>query len=393
MNYDFNMLSNMSIEEVDQRMSELDIEVRDMKSKDDVEDAIEYRDELNRRKEELKDIAERERDAKAITNGTASGSRVIERSKSYGVKHMTSETNNPINEEMRSFQKFLTVGARNMSEMEMRALNLSGAASALPTDIYNKLITGGDYSDLLSRATVINQENAGKLYIPIASNTAATWRTENAAGAEATPTLTNLELGGYELMRLMQMSAASASMTTSEFERLMLELLAAEVVETLEDAFISGDGSGKPTGLDSLSWTTDTNQILTANASTAITAADIAEAASLLPQKYARNSIVIVNADMLYNMSQFVGTSEYAYSMADGATSFLGKPIVVSEHMADDTVYIVDPKQLYVRFAMPIQVEPDKSAGFTSASIYLRALTVVDAAWNPAACVRVGLGA
>ena len=78
--------------------------------------------------------------------------------------------------------------------------------------------------------------------------------------------------------------------------------------------------------------------------------------------------------------------------MADGATQFLGKEIVVSEHMADDTVYIADPKELYVRFAQPLMIEADKSAGFTSASIYLRALAVVDAAWNPAAVVAVGLG-
>ena len=46
-----------------------------------------------------------------------------------------------------------------------------------------------------------------------------------------------------------------------------------------------------------------------------------------------------------------------------------------------------------MRFAQPITVEADRSSGFRSASIDLRALTVVDGVWNPKAVIRVGLGA
>ena len=299
--------------------------------------------------------------------------------------------------ELRSIQKFLTTGMSSLTDTEQRALNISGSAAVLPVEVQNHLITSNKYSDLLHRATVFNQGGAGKLNIPIASNTAASWKVENTDkiggdSIEASPTLTKIELGGYELMRLMQMSAAASSMTVGGFESLMLELLGSEVIETLEKSFISGSGTNQPKGLDSLTWTSGTNQILTASAATEIVAADIAKALSLLPQKYARNAIILMNSDMLYKVSQFKGTQEYAYNMADGATTFLGKEIVVSEHMADDTVYIADPKELYVRFAQPLLIEADKSAGFTSASIYLRALAVVDAAWNPAAVVAVGLG-
>ena len=67
----------------------------------------------------------------------------------------------------------------------------------------------------------------------------------------------------------------------------------------------------------------------------------------------------------------------------------LGREVVISEHMPANTIYIVDPRELYVRFAMPIQIEADRSSGFTSASINLRALCVVDAAWNAAAAVKI----
>lgn len=315
-----------------------------------------------------------------------------------GVEKRSDKPMDNINEqqdiEIRAFQKYVTGQYAMMDDVEKRALAVAGAAAVMPIKVQNTLITSEKYSDLLHRATVINEGGAAKVYIPVASNTAASWKTENDdTGLEASPTLTKLELGGFELMRLMQVSAAASSMSIGNFQDLMLELLASEVIETLEKSFISGVGTTMPKGLDELTWTPDTNQILTASDVTPIAASDIAEAISLLPQKYARNAIILMNSDMAYKVSQFLGTAEYAYSMADGATKFLGKPIVISEHMADDTVYIVDPKQLYVRFADPIQVEIDRSAGFTSASIYLRALTVVDAVWNPAACVAVGLGA
>jgi len=304
------------------------------------------------------------------------------------------------NNEIRSLQKFiLDGGTRNMSDTEIRALNLTGSAAILPVEIFDKMITGTKYSDLLTRATVMQQPNVGTLKIPVASATDAVWKIENSTvdGSsttyEATPTLTALDLKAYELYRWSRVSAATLANGVGTFSDVLAELLAAEVVEALEYAFVNGSGSDEPKGLASLTWTPDTNQILTASAATPIGPDDIAEALSLLPQKYARNAVVICNADMLYQIGKFKGTSEYAFSLADGATRFLGKPIIVSEHVADDTIYIVDPTQLYVNFTQPIQVEADRSSGFTAASIDLRALAVVGAVWNPAACVAVGLGA
>ncbi|HHZ00016.1 MAG TPA: phage major capsid protein, partial [Tissierellia bacterium] len=236
-------------------------------------------------------------------------------------------------------------------------------------------------------------------YIPIASNSAASWKIENSDvdgdnnSYEKSPTLTKIELGGYELYRWMRISAATMALSTSEFERHMMDLISAEVIETLEKSFIDGTGTGQPKGLDNLTWVTGTNQILTNDASTPIAASDIAAGLALLPQKYARGAIILVNSDTLYNtISLLQGTAEYAFDLSNGAQRFMGKEIIVSEHMADDTIYIVNPRELYVRFAAPLAVESNRSSGFTQASIDLRALTVVDAAWNPKACVKVGLG-
>lgn len=296
--------------------------------------------------------------------------------------------------EARSLQRFLSVGANGMTEEEKRGLNIAGAAAVLPTTIYNELITNEKYSDLLQRAKVFNERGAGKLNIPIASNTAAAWHTELAAGAEASPALSKIELGGFELMRLMSMSAAAESMTTAGFLDTLLQLLGAEVVETLEYSFINGSGENQPKGLVNLAWN-EANTVRGSLDNGAISFKDIASAISKLPQKYARNCILLMNADTAYNTIAAAEDSvgKPIFNMSEATQIVLGREVVISEHMPANTIFVIDPRELYVRFSMPVQVEADRSSGFTSATTHLRALCVVDAAWNAAACVKIAAGA
>lgn len=313
------------------------------------------------------------------------------------IKKFNTETrkeDNMINLEIRAFQKFIAEGTtKNFTVEERAGLVTSGAGAVMPVEIFNQMITQNKYSDLLSRSTVMNISGAGTVKVPIASSTQATWKTELQPVDPAKPDLTSLDLGGKELMRAIQYSAAVEHMSADQFTAWMADLCASEVVETLESAFITAtEGTDAPhNGLQNLTWTPNTNEV---EVSGGISAADVAKGLSLLPQKYARNAILLMNANTAYNtVGLFKGTSEYAYSLADGAARFMGKEIHISEYCVDNEIYIIDPAQLYVRFAMQPVVEVDKSVGFLSASNTMRCLTVVDFAWNPAAAVRVGVSA
>jgi len=382
------------LEEIDERRDKLPTTKEQLHNLSEVEIRANIREvELIQNAQKLiKQYEEtRTKTLESIANGTANVTLIEEAP--TDTRYQRTDKKMTENTEIRAFQKFITEGTRSLTEIEARSLNTTGAAAVIPTEIYQKLITSEKYSDLLRMATVFNAQHAGKMQIPVASDTAATWRTELAAGAEAEPTLTKLDLGvGFELMRLTQISAAAAASSAQEFTSLMLELLGSETIGTLEAAFVSGGGVTEPKGLDNLTWNAG-NQVLTASAITPITAKDIADAMGKMSQKYLRNSVIICNVGMQFKIAQFLGTSEYIFNAADGASRFMGRPILVNENVADDTVYIVDPSQLYVRFSQPLTIEADRSAGFTSASIYLRSLCVVDAVWNPKAAVRVGLGA
>lgn len=356
--------------------------------KENIQKAQELRERFTQLENELREISEgRAADAQKVLAGAG---KIIRKFKADTAR----KDCNMENIEIRAFQKFIAEGSmKNLTVEERAGLTTSGAGAVMPVEIYNRMITNGKYSDLLSRATVMNMSGAGTVKIPIASNNTATWKEELTAITAASPTLTSIDLGGKELMRAIQYSAAVEHMSADQFITWMADLCASEVVETLENAFVTSntDSDAPHNGLQGLTWTPDTNAV---EVTTAITAADVAKGLSLLPQKYARNAILLMNANTAYNtVGLFKGTSEYAYSLADGAARFMSKEINISEYCADNEIFVIDPAQLYVRFAMQPVVEVDKSVGFLSAANTMRCLTVVDFAWNTAATVRVGVAA
>lgn len=374
--------SEMNLEELKEHRSQL---LAKLESKENLtnQDLDTIESEHKQTELRIKDILDQAEDIRKLEERIANDD-TLEVMNSIEFTQIRKETN-PMNQELRSLQKFIT--QERMTEQETRALNFQGSAAVVPTTIENTLITSDKYSDLLHRASIFTDGNAGLLRVPVASSTGATWKTELEEVDEASPALTYIELNGYELMRLMTVSERAVGMSTGGFEDLMLRLLSSEMIESLEESFIKGTGVGQPTGLRSLTFDT-TNSV---SATDEILASDLAKGISLLPQKYARNAIILANNETLYSISQFKGTNEYAFNLVEGTDQFLKKEIVPNEHLSENEIYIVDPKQLYVRFASPIQVEPNKSSGFRSASIDLRGLAVVDAKWNPKAVVKVSV--
>jgi HK97 family phage major capsid protein/HK97 family phage prohead protease len=286
------------------------------------------------------------------------------------------------NIEIRAFQRFVADGsAKNLNTEERAALVLSGSGAVVPTEIFNKMIHDRKYSDLLYRATVLNVSTPGNIKIPVGSGITAAFKNE---GEAVTPagTLSALEIGGRELMGAVQYSAAVGAMATSEFTTFMSNQLSLAVTEALETDFVSNATKG----LVNLAGVTE------ATAAT-LDVASLADALAKLPQQYARNAIVMGSASAVYKS---IGTTNnggaYAFNLETGAQGFMGREVVVNENVAETNLFILDPKEIYVRFSMAPIVEIDRSAGFLSAVNTMRALTVVDFAINPKAVVRVTIG-
>lgn len=329
--------------------------------------------------EELKERAETRR--KAIEEVRAGGGRIV-RTMTIKTHTDTRKENAMENIEIRAFQRFVADGsAKNLTVEERAALVLSGSGAVVPTEIFNKMIHDRKYSDLLYRATVLNVSTPGNIKIPVGSGITAAFKNE---GEAVTPagSLSALEIGGRELMGAVQYSAAVGAMATSEFATFMADQLSVAVTEALEADFVDNETKG----LKVLSGVTEAS-------ATTIDAASLADALAKLPQQYARNAIVMGSASVVYKSIGTVNSGGvYAFNLETGAQGFMGKEIVVNENVAETNLFILDPKEIYVRFSMPPTVEIDRATGFLSAVNTMRALSVVDFAINPKAVVRVNIG-
>lgn len=341
------------------------------------------RDSLKRlqalRGEILAKAEERKKDLQEITGGAG---RIVHRQEQETEQTENRKENYMENIEIRAFQRFVSDGsAKNMTTEERTALTLSGSGAVIPTEIFNKLLHDRKYSDLLHRATTLNINTPGNVKIPVGSGITAEFKSE---GAAVTPggTLSSLDIGGRELMGAVQYSAAVGAMSTEEFTNFMADQLSKAITEALENDFVNNEDKG----LVSLADVTETM-------ASAINAASLADALAKLPQQYARNAIIMGSAATVYKS---IGTANaggaYAFNLETGAQGFMGKEIVVNENVADTNLFILDPKEIYVRFSLAPTVEVDKATGFLSALNTMRALTVVDFAINPDAVVRVKIG-
>lgn len=371
-------VKNMNSEQIKTRKSEIlnlldKGKNLDMKALNEEVDALELRSkEINENIEMRKDLLE-----DVIKNGKLISKRG---------NPMNTQKNNNEDLEIRSLQKYIT--RVDLSVDERSALVSSGASAVIPKNIISELITDSKYSDLLSRSTVFRENHRGETSVPISAGTSATWKVEGAEQDSEAGALTNIKLYGYELMRLISISSATDSLSTNDFKNLLMKLLSDEIIETLETSFITGTGTNQPEGLQTLTYVADTNEVAVTGV---LKAEDLAKAISLLPNKYSRNAIILANSTNVMNLSLMASQTDH--NLNSGSTHFLGKEIVENQNLTDDEIYIVDPAELYVKFAQELQVEADRSSGFRSATIDLRALAVVDAKWNQKATVKVSLTA
>lgn len=287
--------------------------------------------------------------------------------------------------QIRALQAFISNGIAALTDEQRSAITLDGAQAVLPVTIFEDIISDEKYSDILANAMHINASNAGTLRVPVAATNQAAWHAEGAEVTPETDTLSYIELGGFEVLRITQYSAAVRAMTAAQFETWLTQLLNTELIETLEESFITGTGKGQPLGIEN----TKNVTAITSESTEAIKAVDIATALGKLPQKYARNAKIYCNAVTAYKLSTEISANDNV--LANGKMSVLGKEIVISEFISDGVAYVADPRQLYVRFSQQPTLEVDSSSGFTAALTRMRILAVVDAKWNPKAVVKLSL--
>ena len=294
------------------------------------------------------------------------------------------------NIETRALQSYLCKGVSAMTEDERRALTTTGSGNAvIPTAIIDRLISTAGLSILTHRATHLADGRPGKLVIPVAPAAGGVgWHQELADITVYDQTLSSISLSGAELVKLICASRAMIEMATDNFENYLINLLGGEVLDVLEDSYITGKAGTDNCPGDGLDNLTLTGRIVTAT--TSITVADIAQAVAMLPAKVQRGGLVLANASTLAG----VLTQETTYAFDPSATlRSLGVELVQDPHVADNTLYVVGEltQTLFLNFWQNISVRRSEDAMLAKNAIAFLASCVCGFAWNSNNVAKVTL--
>lgn len=268
----------------------------------------------------------------------------------------------------------------NLNEEEARAYSASGT-NAVPTLVSDKFFEKmKKLAPMLSEITLLRVAGNVKFVAEGTRNTADSKHTENSAIAAAEDTTVSVSLGGFEFMKIVQISRTAKLMAVDAFEGWLVDMLAGDIARAI-DNYILNDASN---GIAALTYTTGTNQILN-TATTGYTYKNVCDLIALLPAAYDAEAKFLVNKKTLYGqIAQITDTNERPIFVPDTISGvggrLMGYPVVVDDYVTKDNnaLYLGKWSDVVGNLPEDIHVDTDESAGFTSNSILYRGIAVFD---------------
>ncbi len=276
---------------------------------------------------------------------------------------------------------------KELNEVEKRALTTAAnsAGAAVPTTTLNRIIDKlRQTSALFPRITVSYVPGNLSIVVANAKNAAAWKANEGDDGTPADDTVVNVQLAGYELIKLVEISAAAEAMTIDAFEAYIASEIGRQLAIAIENAILNGDGTGEPTGILSPSGITwDATNSTTWAAASTIGYDNLVDGLALLPTLYHNNAVFVMNRKMLFGGIRKIKTDDkqpiFTYNPQDAArNSILGYPVIVDDYMPDDTILLGDFSYYYMNFAKSPEISVSREAAFKSGKITYRGLAVAD---------------
>lgn len=366
-------LEDMNLEQVTKRIADLDTEVRNAKTVEAIEAATIEKADLVARKAELDDLETRKLTALNITAGTTTMKIVEERKESTDmeIEKMGKDELVASAEYRNAFLKNLM--GQPLNEVEKRttaAVASVDVSGAIPTITNNQIMTKLIQSaPLLSEITLLHV--AGNVNFAVENaNAAAGIHSETGEITGAADTLATISLAGFEICKLVRISASVKTMTVSSFESWLTDIIAANIAHAIENLLINGTGSSQPKGIDyAATWSDGSNGVNWG--STNPTYAELCELVSYLPGGYMRNGKFLMNHKTFWSQIQPIrDDSKYPVVSNDGGMyRVMGIPVLFSDYVRDGDMFLGDYKQIVANLAQDVTVRSSEHSGFKYNSI------------------------
>lgn len=368
--------------EFSERMEQIDarlLEIRSLAETSD--DVVELKAEADTLIEERKQMDEKIEARKQLLEKVAadSGKNIIEKSPEQRKEKTNMEYNVESMEYRNAFLK--KIQGVQLTEEEQRAYDSSSVGGSIPTitatTFFDKMVK---VAPMLDEITLLRVAGNVK-FTAQGTRNAASKHTENADVTPAEDTVVAVELGGYEYMKLISISATASAMSVDAFENWLGEMLAEDIAVAIEDAIINGDGDGDPKGVEyARTWTTGSTGIAFTKAGTP-TFDNVMDLIGLIPARYDGNAKFLTTKTFLYSYLAKIKDDQkqpiLVKDMANGIQySIMGYPVIISDKVAAKTCYFGDFKKVVGN--LPLGPAIASNPNFRSASIDYRGLATFD---------------
>lgn len=234
-----------------------------------------------------------------------------------------------------------------------------------------------------TNATVLTTGSGEPLLVPkVTAHGSASIVAEGGTIGESDPTFGQVELGAFKYGQLIQLSSELVTDTAVN----LLDFVARDAGRGLGEAsgahFVTGSGSGQPTGV-----TQDTSLGVTAASATAITADEIIDLYFAVIGPYRRNSYWMLNDSVLAAIRKLKDSNgQYLWepSLRNGVPDrILSRPVVTDHNMADAaanavTVLFGDFSGYYIRDVGTMRFERSDHFAFDSDLVTFRSIMRTD---------------
>lgn len=380
----FNYYNSKTIEEVEQRASEIKKEI-ETNANADIDSLNIELDGLKEAKENMKEKSNQEqRSFNPIT------------SQNFETRASEEATNGNVydsKEYRNAFYKNLlgqemTTNERNAferaMEVEKRANGYStstNTAVVVPTTTLNEVISKArTMGGLIGKVRMFNMPT--KISIPVATPSSnAVWNTEGSDVESDKPSIANIDFDGYEIIKVFSISAKIKTMSIDAFESYLVEELTNCVLATLDDGIVNGTGTSQGKGVLKITYSSANKNLV--STSNGLTYADIVKAMGLLKRGYGAKAIFAMNNATLYNrVYSLTDTSGRPIFVTDAQNETIGKllskEVVIDDNIADDTIIYGDFNYYGVNLPNGVAVESSTQSSFKSGRIDYRGMAIAD---------------
>ena len=206
----------------------------------------------------------------------------------------------------------------------------------VPDEFENTLVEALEEENIFRQMAKIIQTSSGDRKIPVvASKGTASWMDEEGAFPESDDTFGQVSIGAYKLGTMIKVSEELLNDSVFDLESYITREFARRIGSKEEEAFFTGNGTGKPLGI--LAETGGAETGVTAASATAVTADELIDLYYSLRSPYRRNAVWTLNDSTVKAIRKLKdGNGQYLWQpgiTAGAPDMILGRPVRTSVYM------------------------------------------------------------